>query len=280
MSYLATSKLSRRCIHNRKRILIVNCYFDYTRRPVRRPLKVPQAMAPVYLAGTFSAELCDIYIYNEQFSGPLEDEHLLSWPDMLVMTGLTSAFDRMLHLTAYARTKNANVIVVAGRSPVRAIHNYSRRFFDYCCCGDIEEMGEVIANAFGEDYVAREILPRYDLAYYTRGIGYIETSRNGNFSCPFCVLTGEGVKYHKLALNSSLLLCAERLVTSCGWINAQHRQAAKRRHTHISTKEPLDGTYKPAFRVDSCLISRFISIIIMSAIAMWRNKCASFQKLL
>ena len=487
MSNIIASKLSKGRIRNRKRILIVNCYFDYTRRPVRRPLKVPQAMAPVYLAGTFSAELCDIYIYNEQFSGPLEDEHLLSWPDMLVMTGLTSAFDRMLHLTAYARTKNANVIVVAGGSPIRAIPNYSQRFFDYCCCGDVEEMGEVITDAFGEDYVAREMLPRYDLAYYTRGVGYIETSRNCNFNCPFCVLTGEGVKYHKLdleyikkqiiamgkkkhlifldnnfygndrmyflerlelikdmrkagffrdwaalvtndffykdenlelvrdagcfglftgveafdtqwlknnktqnvrfpqvelisksldagvvfhyglmidittrsiadlhqefdfitstpditlpgylvapipilgtpffneclakgtilpetklrdldsatlslqpldhidevadflrniqsfsgyrsrvlkhslgfykryrsklstfqmmvALNSSLLLCAERLVTSCGWINAQHRKAARRHHTHISTKEPLDNTYKPAFRVDS-----------------------------
>ena len=31
---------------------------------------------------------------------------LLSWPDMLVLTGLTNGFDRMLHLTAYARSKN------------------------------------------------------------------------------------------------------------------------------------------------------------------------------
>ncbi|ODS31645.1 MAG: hypothetical protein SCARUB_03225 [Candidatus Scalindua rubra] len=202
MNDLTASKLSRRRIRNRKRILIVNCYFDYTRLSVPRPFKAPQAMAPVYLAGAFSAELCDIRMYNEQYSGPLEDEHLISWPDMLVMTGLTSAFDRMLHLTAYARTKNANVIVVAGGSPVRAIPNYSRRFFDYACCGDIEEMNEVIADAFGKDYVAQEMLPRYDLAYWTqsRRIGYAETSRNCNFRCPFCVLTGEGVGYQKYDL--------------------------------------------------------------------------------
>ena len=202
MSNIISSKLSRKRIRNRKRVLIVNCYFDYTRLSVPRPFKAPQAMAPVYLAGAFSAELCDIRMYNEQYSGPLEDEHLLSWPDMLVMTGLTSAFDRMLHLTAYARTKNANVIVVAGGSPVRAIPNYSRRFFDYACCGDIEEMNEVIADAFGEDYVAREMLPRYDLAYWTKSgrIGYAETSRNCNFRCPFCVLTGEGAGYQKYDL--------------------------------------------------------------------------------
>lgn len=189
-----------RRIRNRKRVLVVNCYFDYTRRSVPRPLKAPQSMAPVYLAGAFSAELCDIRIYNEQYSGPLEDEHLLSWPDILVMTGLTSAFDRMLHLTAYARTKNPKVIVVAGGSPVRAIPNYSRRFFDYACCGDIEEMNEVIADAFGEDYVAREMLPRYDLASWGRRLGYVETSRNCNFRCPFCALTGEGSGYQKYDL--------------------------------------------------------------------------------
>ncbi len=157
-------------------------------------------MAPVYLAGAFSAEFCDIRIYNEQHSGPLEDEHIFSWPDMLVLTGLTSAFDRMLHLTAYARTKNPNVIVVAGGSAIRAIYNHSRRFFDYACNGDIEEMSEVIADAFGEAYVALEILPRYDLLQQTKRIGYVETSRNCNFRCPFCVLTGEGTGYNKLDL--------------------------------------------------------------------------------
>lgn len=200
MSNIIASKLSKGRIRNRKRILIVNCYFDYTRRSVSRPFKVPQSMGPVYLAGAFSAELCDVRVYNEQSSGHLEDEQLLSWPDMLVMTGLTASFDRMLHLTAYVRTKNPNVIVVAGGPPIRAIPNYSQRFFDYCCTGDIEQMNEVIADAFGESYVAREMFPRYDLAYWTRWVGYVETSRNCNFRCSFCALTGEGAKYEKYDL--------------------------------------------------------------------------------
>ena len=51
------------------------------------------------------------------------------------LRGITVAFDRMLHLTAYARSKNAHVIVVAGGPPIRAIPRYSQRFFDYCCVG-------------------------------------------------------------------------------------------------------------------------------------------------
>ena len=98
----------------RKRVLIVNCYFDDSRQPIRRTTKIPQAVGPIYLAGAFARELCDVRCYTELASGPLEDEELLSWPDVLVLTGLTNSFDRMRHLTAYARTKNPRVIVVAG----------------------------------------------------------------------------------------------------------------------------------------------------------------------
>jgi hypothetical protein len=63
------------------------------------------------------------------YSGPLEDPGLLGWPDMLVLTGLTTAFDRMLHLTAYARTLNEKVIVVAGGPSIRALSRYSKLFY-------------------------------------------------------------------------------------------------------------------------------------------------------
>ena len=98
----------------RKRVLVVNCYFDYSREPIRRPSKFPQAVGPIFLAGAFARELCEVRCYDELSSGPLEDESLLGWSDMLVLTGLTHCFDRMLHLTAYARSKNARVIVIAG----------------------------------------------------------------------------------------------------------------------------------------------------------------------
>lgn len=186
-----------------KRILIVNCYFDDARQPVRRRIKALQAMGPAFLAGVFSPDRCDVRLYNEQYSGPLESEKLLSFPDMLVLTGLNTAFDRMRHLTAYARTKNKRVIVVAGGPAIRALPLYSARFFDYCCTGDIEELKTVIEAEFGLDHVSDALrengwaIPRYDLAYWMKLGGYVESSRNCYFSCKFCSLTAENATYRQ-----------------------------------------------------------------------------------
>jgi hypothetical protein len=185
----------------RKRVLIVNCYFDDSRQPIRRTTKIPQAVGPIYLAGAFSRELCDVRCYTELASGPLEDESLLSWPDVLVLTGLTNSFDRMLHLTAYARTKNPKVIVAAGGPSVRSLPLLSRKVFDYACLGDIEELCEVIREALGPEYVAETMLPRYDLAYWLGRIGYVETTRYCNFRCSFCSLTAEGHGYQTYELD-------------------------------------------------------------------------------
>ena len=185
----------------KKRILVVNCFFDELRLSIHRSNKIPQAMAPAYIAGVFSRELCDIRLYSELSTGHLESEPLFGWPDMLVLTGLTNSFDRMLHLTAYVRTKNPKAVVVAGGPAIRALPRLSARYFDYCCSGDIEQMKEVIRDAFGAAYAADQILPRFDLAYWVgRRIGYVETSRNCNFHCSFCSLTGEGRKYEKYDL--------------------------------------------------------------------------------
>ena len=78
------------------------------------------AMGPAYLAGVFNRNVCDVRVYDEFSSGSLEVPELLSWPDMLVLTGLTTGFDRMLHVTAYARSLNAQVIVVAGGPGIRS----------------------------------------------------------------------------------------------------------------------------------------------------------------
>jgi hypothetical protein len=179
----------------RKRVLIVNCYFDDSRQPIRRTNKIPQAVGPIYLAGAFARDYCEVRCYTEVASGPLEDEGLLGWPDMLVLTGLTNGFDRMLHLTAYARSKNPRVIIVAGGPPVRTLPLLSKKIFDYTCQGDIEELREVIAEAFGPAYVAQQMIPRYDLAYWLGRIGYVETTRYCNFRCSFCALTAEGRSY-------------------------------------------------------------------------------------
>ena len=187
----------------KKKILIVNCYLDELRIPIRRKSKVPQSMAPAFLAGAFSPDLCEVKLYNEQFSGPLESEAFLSWPDMLVLTGLNTAFDRMLHLTAYARTKNRSVIIVAGGPAIRALFHYSKEFFDFSCLGDIEQIADIIEESFGKDYVSKDylekgwLMPRYDLANWMGIIGYVESSRNCYCSCNFCSLTAENAKYRQ-----------------------------------------------------------------------------------
>jgi hopanoid C-2 methylase len=187
----------------RKRILIVNCYFDNnSRQPRPRTNKLPKPMGTVYLAGAFSPHRCDVRLYCEMYSGPLDDPHVLAWPDMLVMTGLTTAFDRMLHLAAYARTLNKKVVVVAGGPAIRAFPRYSKLFFDHPCCGDVEELRDVTGAVFGEEFVAEEMFPRFDLAYWIGGVGELESSRNCNFRCSFCTLSAEGRNYQKYDLEA------------------------------------------------------------------------------
>jgi radical SAM superfamily enzyme YgiQ (UPF0313 family) len=187
----------------RKRILIVNCYFDNnSREPRPRTNKLPKPMGTVYLAGAFSPHRCDVRLYCEMYSGPLDDPHVLAWPDMLVMTGLTTAFDRMLHLAAYARTLNKKVVVVAGGPAIRAFPRYSKLFFDHPCCGDVEELRDVTGAVFGEEFVAEEMFPRFDLAYWIGGVGELESSRNCNFRCSFCTLSAEGRNYQKYDLEA------------------------------------------------------------------------------
>jgi radical SAM superfamily enzyme YgiQ (UPF0313 family) len=178
----------------------VNCYFDDLRENIPRTTKIPMAMGPAYLAGAFDRNFCDVRLYDEVSSGSLEDSKLLSWPDMLVLTGLTTGFDRMLHVTAYARTLNAQVIVVAGGPGIRSFPQYARNFFDYCCLGDIEELCEVAREVLGDDAVAEEMNPRFDLAYWVRSVGHIESSRNCNFRCSFCTLSAEARGYQKYDL--------------------------------------------------------------------------------
>ena len=184
----------------RRRILIVNAYFDELRRGAR-PFSVPMAMGPVQLAGAFDRERCEVRVYNEQHSGPLLDATLLGWPDMLVLTGLTSSFDRMLQLTAYARTLNPRVVVAAGGPAIRAMPRLAGEYFDYACQGDVEQLAEVTTEALGAEYAAPVVHPRYDLATDLGRIGYIESSRYCNFKCSFCSLTGEGRRYQGYAID-------------------------------------------------------------------------------
>lgn len=187
----------RELSQRRPRILIVNCHFDELRWPIKRKRMIPQAMGPIYLAGVLSRDRCDVRVYSEVPSGPMAQFDLLEWADLLVLTGLTNSLDRMRQLTAYARTLNPKVVVVVGGPVARVFPAITRQFSDFTCIGDVEELGAVAAEVFGDPSVAAdEPVPRFDLAYWLRDIGYMETSRYCNFSCSFCALTGEGRKYH------------------------------------------------------------------------------------
>jgi hypothetical protein len=63
MSASAPDQIPRSCLP-RRRVLVVNCYFDYSREPIRRTTKIPQAVGPIYLAGAFATELCEVRCYN------------------------------------------------------------------------------------------------------------------------------------------------------------------------------------------------------------------------
>jgi hypothetical protein len=178
----------------RRRVLVVNAFLDPLRCIGARPRSVPQSLAPVFLAGMFHRERCEVRAYNEQASGPLDPE-ALAWPDLLVLTSLTFAFDRMLQLTAYARTKNPRVVVAAGGPAVRALPEHSKRFFDFALTGDVEDLGPVADEVFGPGHAATEPFPRFDLAKWFGRAAYVEASRNCNFGCTFCSLTPEGNRY-------------------------------------------------------------------------------------
>ena len=182
----------------RKRVLIVNCYWPETRVPMQLPNEMPMPLAPVHLAGHFAPRRWDIRLYNEVASGHLElfSPELIAWPDVVVFCGLTAAFDRFLHLSAYFRTRNPSVVTIAGGLAVRLLPTHAAARFDYACRGEVEEIREVIADAFGPGYVAEDPLPRYDLAHWMgRWIGYAESSRNCNFRCSFCTLTADALPW-------------------------------------------------------------------------------------
>jgi hypothetical protein len=187
----------------RPRVLIVNTYFPEVREAIRVP-QIPNALAPVLLAGMLSPSRCEVRLYNEVSDGFLEvfARDLLFWPDLVVFTGLTAAFDRMLQLSAYFRTLNPRVITVAGGVAIRALPTYARTFFDHACTGDAEQLGDVVREALGAEYVADAPSPRYDLAHWMgRRIGYAESSRNCNFRCTFCSLTATGLGYEPMSID-------------------------------------------------------------------------------
>ncbi|MEM6467506.1 MAG: radical SAM protein, partial [Pseudomonadota bacterium] len=179
----------------RPRVLVVIAHFDEMRQFGGRPHFFPQGVSHAYLAGAFHPQTVELDLYSEFHSGPLMDQARLARADMVVLTGVTSAFDRMKHITAHARVANPSAVVVAGGPAVRNLPVSAQKYFDYAALGDIEEMGEIAGEVFGPDAVNPNPLPRFDLMGFKGPITYVESTRYCNFRCSFCALTGEGRGY-------------------------------------------------------------------------------------
>lgn len=189
------------------RVLIINAYFDPWRSSCPTRFFVPRAMAPYYLAGYIDRECTEVRVWDEVYHGSLMSRGLFEWPDMVVLTGLTAAFDRARQLAAYCRHFNPAVVCVIGGPIARAMPSICSEVFDYTCQGDVEEIGLVIEAEFGSKHCAEATAPRFDLTKPTMGVGYLETTKNCNFACSFCSLSGEGraySSYSDAAINAQL----------------------------------------------------------------------------
>jgi len=186
---------------HKPRIFIVNCYADNHRHARGNRWFAPQSMATGVLAGQLNPQTTDLRVWCEFKDGPLLDLKPLARADMLVLTGLNTAYDRMRHLTAYAKTLNPKSIVVAGGPAVRMLHKLSKQFFDHVCTGDAEQLADVVANEFGSHHRAEIPTPRFDLMAWPGPIGYAESSRNCNFRCSFCSMTAENRPFTSYDLN-------------------------------------------------------------------------------
>jgi hypothetical protein len=182
------------------RVLLVLAHFDDMRNQCGRPNFVPQGVGHAFLAGAFDRDAVEIKIHSEFHSGPLLDEQAFAWPDMLVLTGVTSAFDRMCQLAAYARTKSPGCVVVAGGPAVRNLPLTSARVFDFACHGDVEELSGIAREVFGPAAAPVELFPRFDLLSWKSPVNYVESSRYCNFRCSFCALTAERREYRPWSL--------------------------------------------------------------------------------
>ncbi len=193
-----------RMLHGRppRRALIVNGYFPEARQRVRESRTVLRTMAPPFLAGWLDPRHWSIRLHDEHTGGPLRTPEEVGDNDLVILTGMTSGLDRMLHLAALAKTANPRCVTVAGGAAVRAVPRFAADRFDYACLGGVEEIADVVADAFGPSAAAAEWTPRFDLAPWASGAMYVESSRSCNFHCSFCSLTAEGRPYQRYGLEA------------------------------------------------------------------------------
>lgn len=182
-------------LNKSRRVLIINAYFNPWRKSTPTRWFIPRAMAPFYLAGYFNRDRVEVRVWDEVFDGTLLGSRLFDWPDLVVFTGLTSAFDRAHQLSAYFRHANPSVATAIGGPIARALPALCAEVFDYVSQGDVEDIVEIIRDSLDATCVSAKGAPRFDLAKPSMGVGYLETTKNCNFACSFCSLTGEQREY-------------------------------------------------------------------------------------
>lgn len=123
------------------------------------------------------------------------DPRVYEWPDFVVLTGLTASFDRARQLSAYFRNARPDVAIAIGGPIARALPRLCGAIFDHVCQGDVDSLDALIDDVLGAGHRADDPAPRYDLAGWSYGLGYAETTTNCNFACSFCSLTGENRAY-------------------------------------------------------------------------------------
>ncbi len=191
----ACRQQSDTALSQNRNVLIINAYFNPWRKSTPTRWFIPRAMAPIYLAGHFNRDNVQVRVWDEVFDGTLLDPKLFEWPDLVVFTGLTSAFDRTHQLSAYFRHANPTVVTAIGGPIARALPGLCAEVFDHVSQGDVEDVCDIIRDVFGADCVSETGAPRFDLARPSMGVGYLETTKNCNFACSFCSLTGEQRAY-------------------------------------------------------------------------------------
>lgn len=177
------------------RVLIVNAYVDPLRSAAPTRLFIPRAMAPYYLAGRFCRQATEVRVHDEVHHGALLSPGVFEWPDLVVLSGLTASFDRARQLSAYFRNARPDTPIAIGGPIARALPALCETVFDYVLPGDVEDLDDLISETLGPHHIADDPVPRYDLAGWSYGLGYVETTRYCNFKCAFCSLTGENRPY-------------------------------------------------------------------------------------
>ena len=199
---------------DKPKIFIVNCYADNHRHARGNALFAPHTMVTGVLAGQLNTAKVDVRVWCEFKDGPIKNLKLLAWPDLVEGSGLNTAYDRMKHLAAYARTVNPRVVLAAGGPAVRMLPRLSRRYFDHVCTGDVEQIVSVVDEVFGPGHGAEQPTVRFDLMAWRGPLGYAESSRNCNFRCSFCSMSAEDRPFTNHALDDL------------------HRQLAAQSHRH------------------------------------------------